>query len=340
MAKISIIIPCYNIEKYLERCIDSLVNQTIGIKNLELIFIDDASTDSTFSILLDLEKKYPDSVMVVQSSVNLKHGGARNLGVQYASCEYISFVDADDWVDLDMYEKLYSKLEEYRYDVVSCRYIGEGARKGQGFVGNKDQKIIIKKNDFKDLKENWFLNFGEGGVWGRIYKKSIIDENNITFPEGVIYEDSYWGYVFRIYVQSIYIVEEQMYHYYGHLDSAIGTMDKFNFSDKLTVELMKLDKYKELGIMAVCYEEIELDFIRGFYYEVAKLLIIGCDPVPCEILVKITEILKKAFPNYKENSLLENYIIINNEFGKFVENLKANFNKDDWKEFAKTYANA
>lgn len=338
MAKISIIVPCYNVEKYIERCANSLVKQTIGLENLELIFVDDASTDSTPSILLNLERQYPDSVIVIQSSVNLKHGGARNLGVQYASSDYISFVDADDWVDLDMYEKLYSKVEKYRYDVVSCRYIGEGSIKGVGEIGDKDQEIIIEKRELQDLNKHWFLNYG-AGVWGKIYKKSIIDENDIAFPTGLIYEDSYWAYVFRIYVQSVYIIEEQLYHYFGHPESTVATMNVDNLSDKLTIELMKLDKYKELGIMSGCHEAIEFDFIKGFYYEVVKLLLTACNPIPFELMLKITDIVKKLFPKYKDNLLLRQPKIADSDLGELVKKLEMNFNKDEWITFAKTYTN-
>jgi glycosyltransferase involved in cell wall biosynthesis len=86
--KISIIIPCYNVEKYIERCIDSLINQTMNLDQMEFIFVNDASTDRTLDILLKYEKKYSDSIMVINSEENLRQGGARNIGLSYTNGDY------------------------------------------------------------------------------------------------------------------------------------------------------------------------------------------------------------------------------------------------------------
>ncbi len=93
MKKVSIVVPCYNAVQYLDRCIDSLVNQTIGIENLEIILVDDASTDDgqTWARIVETERRFPDSVMAVSLSENLRQGGARNVGISYAGGEYLMF---------------------------------------------------------------------------------------------------------------------------------------------------------------------------------------------------------------------------------------------------------
>ena len=93
---ISVIIPCYNVSKYLDRCMDSLLKQTIGYNKLELIFINDASTDNTLDMLLGYEEKYPDTVLVINLEENKKQGFARNLALEYATGKYIGYVDSDD----------------------------------------------------------------------------------------------------------------------------------------------------------------------------------------------------------------------------------------------------
>jgi len=100
-----------------------LVNQTIGIEHLQIILVNDASTDMTYEHMLKWEKKYPDSIMVVTYEENLRQGGARNVGMQYASAGYIGFVDSDDWVELDMYELLYDIISKEDYDVVRGKTI-------------------------------------------------------------------------------------------------------------------------------------------------------------------------------------------------------------------------
>ena len=110
MKKVSVIIPCYNVQDYVEQCILSLVTQTIGVDYLEMIAVNDASTDQTLDRLMELEQKYPQSMMVVNCAQNRKQGTARNIGLSYASADYVSFVDADDWMEPAAYEKMYQKI--------------------------------------------------------------------------------------------------------------------------------------------------------------------------------------------------------------------------------------
>lgn len=114
--KVSVIIPCFNATKYLPKCFMSLVQQTIGISQIELIFVDDASTDdgSTWNMLQEFERAYPESIMILKLEENMRQGGARNIALQYATGEYIAFVDADDFVAdnflLETYEKQKNRM--------------------------------------------------------------------------------------------------------------------------------------------------------------------------------------------------------------------------------------
>ena len=106
------IIPCYNVERYIDACVESLVNQTFGIERMELIFVNDASTDSTLEKLAVWESQYPDSITVISLTENCRQGAARNVGMEYATGEYIGFVDSDDYVDITMFEKMYQVHQE------------------------------------------------------------------------------------------------------------------------------------------------------------------------------------------------------------------------------------
>ena len=118
MLKISIIIPCYNVEKYIDKCMNSILNQTIGIENLEIILVDDKSTDNTVERLKQYEVAYPEQIMLILCEKNGRQGTARNIGMSYATGEYISFVDSDDWIRKDMYEILMTLIEETNADIV------------------------------------------------------------------------------------------------------------------------------------------------------------------------------------------------------------------------------
>ena len=110
--KISVIIPCYNVQKYIMRCFDSIYSQTYGFENLEVILIDDLSTDNTWSILESLQRQYPENVISLKIQKKGKCGGARNLGMDICTGKYITFVDADDYVHPDMLRVLYDRMTE------------------------------------------------------------------------------------------------------------------------------------------------------------------------------------------------------------------------------------
>ena len=120
--KLSVIVPVYNMaaDKKLEYCLESLVNQTI--EDYEIIAVDDCSTDNSLEILRSYEKKYPEKFKVIASPVNKKQGGAKNLGLEIAKGEWIGFIDSDDWITPDYYEKLLKKAEETGADMVGCDY--------------------------------------------------------------------------------------------------------------------------------------------------------------------------------------------------------------------------
>ena len=123
--KLSIIVPVYNMatEGKLNYCLDSLVGQTIrGLYDYEILCVDDASTDDSLEILLDYQKRYPELVCVIPNPVNLRQGGAKNAGLRVAQGEWIGFIDSDDWVSPDYYEKLLKKAEATGADLVGCDY--------------------------------------------------------------------------------------------------------------------------------------------------------------------------------------------------------------------------
>lgn len=134
--KISVIIPCYNVQKYIMRCFDSIYSQTYGFENLEVILIDDLSTDNTWSILESLQRQYPENVISLKIQKKGKCGGARNLGMDICTGKYITFVDADDYVHPDMLRVLYDRMtEDDRHRPGNPRKLWTGARRNSGACG-------------------------------------------------------------------------------------------------------------------------------------------------------------------------------------------------------------
>ena len=120
MPKVSVIVPVYNVEKYLPTCVESLVNQTL--EDIEIILVSDASPDGSNIIMADYEKNYSNKVKCIYLKENIKQGGARNRGLEIATGEYVTFVDSDDYVDDTMFEKMYKEAIRENYDIVYCDY--------------------------------------------------------------------------------------------------------------------------------------------------------------------------------------------------------------------------
>ncbi len=178
MAKISVIVPVYNTQKYLNKCIDSLLMQTFS--DIEIIVVNDGSTDASKQILEDYAKKYPEKIKVIHTK-NQGQAAARNLGITLATGEYIGFVDSDDYVALDMYEEMYQLALADDCDMVECNYahIDEAGKKLPpcGAV-----------RQFKDCKDMFINPFVV--AWNKLIRSSVIKGNQIIFPEGYIYEDT------------------------------------------------------------------------------------------------------------------------------------------------------
>ncbi|WMJ90225.1 glycosyltransferase [Anaerocolumna sp. MB42-C2] len=337
--KISIIIPCYNMERYMERCIKSLLVQTIGLDVLELIFVNDASTDGTLDILLSYEKEYTDSIIVINSEENRKQGGARNLGLYYASADYIGFVDADDWVEPTMYEKLYNKAVEYDCDVVTCEYkrdFGKAIPITMGLTGEPDKFEVI---DSIDKRKEFFLEDKRGGVWSKLYKKKIITESGIFFPENLFYEDNYWFPVISFYIERYYVIEEYLYHYFINFNSTTIKRNSIRHMDRMEIEIMKLKTFMELGVYNTFANEIEFIFIKLYYINTLHYLFsrYDYDKIPTNLFAVLQDNLKKLIPNYKNNIYYDEFSDLDKELLRTVE---LNLKPEQWIYIAERYCEA
>ena len=149
MKKVSVIIPCYNAVKWLPKCFMSLVGQSIGIDNLELIFVNDASTDDgqTWNMLNEIEKAYPESIIIIDLPHNRRQGGARNEGLKYASGEYIAFVDADDWVEPEFCAFFYDNFKNNPdvQIISSAAYINKNNEEIENPFWNGEKKYFTGK---------------------------------------------------------------------------------------------------------------------------------------------------------------------------------------------------
>lgn len=307
MALISIIIPCYNVEEYIDRCMESVTNQTIKIENLEIILINDASTDGTLNKLYEWEKRFPENIIVVTYEKNIRQGGARNIGMQYASAEYIGFVDSDDWLELDALEKLYEKTKDRKYHKISGKFIRESCF-GQ-----------------KDLSQE---NGEEGSICTAIYLKKLIIENNIWFPEGVAYEDNYWGAVLRIYATDTCVVDAIVYHYFINNKSTVTSRGKTHHFDRLDIEIAILEEYKARGVFELYKEELEAQFIQRFYLNSMYIFFTRFDDIPL-VLEDMRKTVWKYFPEFRKNQYFDTCSKREKALLKLLD-VHKNFTQEEW----------
>ena len=252
---ISIIIPVYNVEKYLKACLDSVVNQTL--KSIEIIVVDDGSTDNSKDIIRDFELKDSRVKAIYQKNKGVSQ--ARNAGLKIANGEYIGFVDADDYIDLEMYESMYSKAKQFDSDIVVCNVkdIMENKEK----ISLEFQEGLISMENIKPknfLKDKYF-KLGSA-VWHKIFKKSLIVENNIKFINynEVSSEDTIFNLQAMLKSKNIYCIDKPFYNYIIRENSLTKS--------KIAKENMIYRCKNTVDIIQKYCEENNIDIDKYIYY--------------------------------------------------------------------------
>ena len=186
MPAVSVIIPVYNVEKYLNECLDSVINQTL--KDIEIICVDDGSSDKSLEILKSYQEKDNRIKILIQQN---KHSGvARNNGLKIAKGEYLSFLDSDDIFELDMLENMYNKAKEDDSDTVVCNfYIYDNDTK-ESILKNRIKEEYVKMSPFSplDIKDKIF-NFSSANAWSKLFKHSLFTNNNLKFIDTICCND-------------------------------------------------------------------------------------------------------------------------------------------------------
>ncbi len=216
--KVSVIVPTYNNEKYLIRCLISLIKQTL--KEIEIIVINDGSTDRTKELLDEFSKT--DCRIKVIHQENKKQGAARNEGLKIAEGEYIGYVDSDDWVDLDYFEKLYNTAKKYNSDIA----LATNVRIGNG----KTKKRLNIENEYFATSLQNKIDIGNQSKnpcpTNKIYKKSFLINNKINWQEGVFCEDKLFTIKAIYYANGIVSVPNVNYYYYRNPYSTVKIKEK------------------------------------------------------------------------------------------------------------------
>lgn len=264
--KVSVIIPTYNCEKFLEECIVSLLTQTFD--DYEIIIVDNNSTDNTVLKVKKFMEKY-DKISLIQLDENLKQGIARNIGIENAKGDYIMFVDGDDKVAAEFIKKMYNKIVYDNSDITICRWATFDNKTGKinyrhGYANFHRLPEKFRKESFnwQDIKEEVFSQ--SNVPWDKIYKKSFLIDKEVKFPGGMFFEDNVFSFDAIMKAEKITILDECLIYYRINRKQAVTARCDETFFDYLKIFACIKENLEKQGT----WEEMKYHFIN---YKVRSL---------------------------------------------------------------------
>ncbi len=297
--KLSIIVPVYNMaaDGKLEYCLNSLVAQTI--KDYEIIAVDDCSTDHSWEILQAYQEKYPDKFCAIRLAVNQKQGGAKNVGMERAQGEWIGFIDSDDWITPDYYERLIGKGEETGADLVGCDYhlTREHSMKiGQVVHNNKpEQTGVLDEAKYRSLI------LDSGSLVVKVYRREIVIDHPGRFPTGIFYEDNALANSWMLRAHHFEYIEEPLYYYYQHDTSTVHTITERRCENRMEAGRIMLQEARSYDYLERYRPELEYTFTMLFYINTLFTYMQGVRPVRAAFVEKLGREMRETFPDFQKN---------------------------------------
>ena len=284
MTKLSIVIPVYNVEYYIAQCLESILNQSF--KDLEIICVNDGSTDNSLSVLQDYKAK--DDRIIIIDQKNEGSGVARNAGLSIAKGEYVYFVDGDDWLEDNALEKAVLKSDELNTDILIFGGLSyyEGKGKNGGYSANKlPKKYLDKVFSAKEIKKDIFKF--PSTAWTKLYRRDFLIKNNIKFQDIKAGQDQLPFFHSMIKAERIALLPENLYCYRKNRKGAVTSVKKkknfspiyvfYGIEDMLKSENL-LDDYKSIFVNKYFSKatswlgKFQDDLKHDYYLEYLKLL--------------------------------------------------------------------
>ena len=294
MPDISIIVPIYNAERFIEKCIDSLLNQTK--QELEFILINDGSTDNTESII----KKYTDKRIKYFKNKNQGIGKTRNFGISKAKGKYLMFIDSDDYITENACEELYLKAKTSKADIVVCDFY-------KVYDNKKQEEIKLPSFKTTSLKDNPNILIDINlAPWNKLYKTSLIKENNIKFVEGIKYEDAPFVAEALDKSNKIAKLDKCLNYYVIHGNSETTVRDERVFDILKIVDLIRT-YFKDKKYTKEVVDKLTVRIITNYTIQQRNQKV---KKVGMKFIDEAFEYLKKEVPDYKHNKYYETRGII------------------------------
>lgn len=290
MIKVSILVPVYNSEKYLRRCFDTLVSQTLD--GIEIIVVDDGSTDRSAEILEEYRAAHPDMIKVYRKA-NGGQGSARNVALDHAEGEFIGCVDSDDSCDPEMFAKMYAAAVRENCDVVAC----------DGYTIRGGSKIYERFDDYPD-PTNLLLD-ALVSPWNKLIARDVYRKSGVRFPEGYIYEDTAWFAELVPFIGRIVTVHEPLYNRYWNPNSTMSSRQGVRTGQIFPVMNGVLDFFAERGIADKYASELEYFYVRILLMSsMMRIALIRHRKLRNYYIKRTFYEIMRHFPRYKKNKYL------------------------------------
>ena len=288
VTKVSIIIPVYNVENYLKKCLDSVISQTLD--DIEIICVNDGSKDNSLKILLDYAEKNSNIKIINKENGGL--GNTRNIGISCANGEYIGFVDSDDWVSEDMFEKLYDNAKKFDSDIAMSpiNIVDENShttRYDLPYFTLECFDESFYNRSFNHYDANDFIFRISVTVWNKIYKTSFLSDIGAKFPEGLIFEDNPFFYKVFLNAKRVSLVNEYLYYHRFNREGSIITEKNNKYLDIFKIHEISMNIFKESGFFDYYkinlvkylinsflnrYNMVSTDLKQEFFIEIKKFV--------------------------------------------------------------------
>lgn len=290
MPKLSILVPIYNVEKYLDECLSSLAKQTL--KDIEIVCINDGSTDESLKIIQKYAKKYPNFAVI--NKKNSGYGDSMNRGLEKATGEYIGIVESDDFIELNAFKELYNLAKKTSADIVKANYFYHTDAGDEIHKVIKNQKLnapLLLADDSSILLE-------EPGIWSAIYRRDFLNKNNIRFrtTPGASYQDT--GFHFKAFCAAkriVYTDKAYLHYRTDNVNSSVRSLEKVNY---IVDEYADIEEFIEkYDLSKDILSNLQVAKFGAYHWNLQRL--------PKRLAIEFAETIKKEFSAAQKKGLLQ-----------------------------------
>ena len=303
MKSVSVIVPFYNVESYIGRCLETLVKQTLD--DIEIILVNDGSKDRSKIVVDKYIKEYPEKIVYLEK----ENGGlsdARNFAIPYAKGEYIAFLDSDDYVNVEMYKDMYELAKRENSDMVECDFYWE-------YPDKKKEDIGVIYNGKKEMIEKVRVV-----AWNKLIKKEILEKSKVIFPKGYRYEDVEFTYKLVPYLDKVSFLKKPYVHYIQREGSISNNQNERN-KEIFDVLEHVIEFYKEKDLYEEYKDELEYIYIRyAFCSSLLRIVKIEDQNIQQNLLDLTWEKVNTTFPEWKKNPILKSKKDLKNIYLKTI----------------------